>query len=162
MIIFDLDGTLANIEHRLHFIDKALPRKEQNFEWFERQCYYDKPVPQVVDIFRCFRAVRPSLKFLEIWTGRHNTVKWLTVEWLQDHVFGSDFTWREPDDPMYVRLRMRPAGDNTPDATLKAQWLDETIADGGLVEMVFDDRQRVVDMWRRHGIFCLQVAKGDY
>ena len=28
--------------------------------------------------------------------------------------------------------------------------------------LVFDDRQRVVDMWRRNGIQCCQVAPGDY
>jgi hypothetical protein len=26
----------------------------------------------------------------------------------------------------------------------------------------FDDRQRVVDMWRRNGITCFQVAPGDF
>ena len=28
--------------------------------------------------------------------------------------------------------------------------------------MVFDDRDRVVNMWRRNGVVCAQVAPGDF
>ena len=28
--------------------------------------------------------------------------------------------------------------------------------------LVFDDRQRVVDMWRSEGLICCQVARGDF
>ncbi|WP_457852111.1 phosphatase domain-containing protein [Mycolicibacterium conceptionense] len=27
---------------------------------------------------------------------------------------------------------------------------------------IFDDRNRVVDMWRRLGLACFQVAEGDF
>lgn len=30
------------------------------------------------------------------------------------------------------------------------------------VQMVFEDRARVVDMWRKRGVLCAQVAPGDF
>ena len=30
------------------------------------------------------------------------------------------------------------------------------------VDMVFDDRQQVVDMWRANGLTCFQVAEGNF
>lgn len=30
------------------------------------------------------------------------------------------------------------------------------------IAMVFDDRDKVVAMWRRQGLTCLQVAPGDF
>jgi hypothetical protein len=60
-------------------------------------------------------------------------------------------------------LRMRNAGDNTPDDVLKEQWLHAMpIKDRARLVAVFDDRQRVVDMWRANGVPCFQVAKGDF
>ena len=35
-------------------------------------------------------------------------------------------------------------------------------ADGLEPYVVFEDRKRCVDMWRRNGITCLQVAEGDF
>jgi hypothetical protein len=48
-----------------------------------------------------------------------------------------------------------------PDNELKKQFLDEhvNIED---VFLVVDDRQQVVDMWRKEGLTCLQVAEGNF
>jgi hypothetical protein len=62
----------------------------------------------------------------------------------------------------YEQLRMRPVGDYRDDAVLKEQWLNEARVLGKAPDIVFDDRQRVVDMWRRNGITCCQVAPGDF
>ena len=32
----------------------------------------------------------------------------------------------------------------------------------GKLFMVFDDRQKVVDMWRKNKVTCLQVAEGNF
>lgn len=162
MIIFDLDGTLADITHRRHLVDKTL-RGGANWPEFYKQCEFDKPIAPAIALFKCLYHTTPVSKFIEIWSGRSDEVQWLTVDWLQRYIFGADFSWRDPEHPFYVRLRMRKAGDNTPDATLKEAWLDDLIdINGEAPEMVFDDRNCVVQMWRRRGIFCLQVADGDY
>jgi len=40
--------------------------------------------------------------------------------------------------------------------------LHKLIAEGARIEFVVDDRQQVVDMWRRNGITCLQCDVGDF
>ena len=48
----------------------------------------------------------------------------------------------------------------TKDSDLKHMWLDSIGVDN--VAMVFDDRNQVVDMWRKSGLTCFQVADGDF
>ena len=55
---------------------------------------------------------------------------------------------------------MRPLKDFTPDDVLKQLWLDNIGKDNVLC--TFDDRKKVVDMWRNNGITCFQVADGDF
>jgi hypothetical protein len=55
---------------------------------------------------------------------------------------------------------MRDAGDHTQDRELKAQWLAEYGKQR--VFLVFDDRSSVVEMWRKEGFPCFQVAPGEF
>jgi hypothetical protein len=60
---------------------------------------------------------------------------------------------------------MRPAtggGMFTPDDILKEAWLREQFPDKNNILCVYDDRDKVVAMWRRNGIPCFQVAPGDF
>lgn len=57
---------------------------------------------------------------------------------------------------------MRPANDHRPDDIIKQEMLDKLKAEGHDIWFVVDDRQRVVDMWRRNGITVLQCAPGDF
>ena len=80
-----------------------------------------------------------------------DTVEEQTVTWLWKH------------GVIWANLKMRPAGDYTPDDELKESWLHAmSPEDRARLVMVFDDRQRVVDMWRRNGVVCVQVAPGDF
>ena len=57
---------------------------------------------------------------------------------------------------------MRPIRSFTPDDKLKNDWLNTKFPDKDDVLCVFDDRDKVVDMWRRNGISCFQVAPGTF
>jgi len=60
---------------------------------------------------------------------------------------------------------MRPDGDMTPDDIFKEKVLHIIQEQIGGIDLVFDDRNRVVDMWRSHGIPVLQVTdrvQGDF
>ena len=60
-------------------------------------------------------------------------------------------------------IRMRRSGDFTPDERLKEMWYsDMAFDDQQRLVATFDDRQRVVDMWRRHSVTCFQVAPGNF
>jgi len=60
------------------------------------------------------------------------------------------------------KLLMRPVGDSRNDAIVKEEIYKKEIEGKYDVEFVLDDRQRVVDMWRRNGLRCLQVAPGGF
>ena len=136
--IFDLDGTVALIDHRRYLADEHWPS-------FERSCVTDQPNKPVIEVMRALQA---QGWYIEIWSARSEKVRGYTEDWLHDH----GIVW-------FVSLRMRPEGDSRNDAILKEEWL---LAETYKPDIVFDDRQQVVDMWRRHGITCCQVAPGDF
>lgn len=153
MIIFDLDGTLADCEHRRHLVS-GLPRDGQpNWDEFFARCIDDKPIWPVINIFKAVYNEKP-LGEVQIWSGRSAVVRRQTVAWLIKHIGG--YSWER------ILTHMRPEGDYTPDDQLKEKWLDGQEAMGVKVRMVFDDREKVVAMWRRRGIICAQVAPGGF
>ena len=68
--------------------------------------------------------------------------------------------WLDKFKVPFQLLKMRPADDFTPDEKLKRQWIAEY--DLANILCVFDDRKKVVDMWRELGLTCFQVAPGDF
>ena len=60
-------------------------------------------------------------------------------------------------------LRMRPADSRAPDTELKEEWLHSLPpAERERIVLAVDDRDLVVEMWRRNGVPCLQVASGKF
>ena len=49
-----------------------------------------------------------------------------------------------------------------PDDDLKQNWLDSLFSNKDDIFAVFDDRQKVVDMWRNNGLNVFQVADGNF
>jgi FMN phosphatase YigB (HAD superfamily) len=138
-IVFDLDGTLCKIDHRLHFIQG----RKKNFDAFYDACGDDAPNTPIINIFRDLMAGNQ----VQIWSGRSDRVRLQTEQWLQRHEIS----------PGHL-TRMRKAGDYTPDHELKRSWLENQRQNNGPVPtVIFDDRQRVVDMWREEGLTCCQV-----
>lgn len=141
-IIFDIDGTIADLTHRRHFVAS----KPKNWDAFFAGIADDKPITPVISVLNCLFAKN----FIILCTGRGEEYREQTVQWLDRH--GVE----------YDALYMRPAGDYRPDDIIKEELLDQMIAEGHKPQLVFDDRKRVVDMWRRRGIICAQVAEGDF
>lgn len=141
-VVFDLDGTLALADHRLHHIRK--PQKD--WDAFFAECGKDALNVPIADICR---ALYRDGAMIAIWTGRSNVTRNATESWLSEHAIP------------YNLLRMRLANDRTPDHDLKESWLRSTRPSMRPV-LVFEDRTRVVEMWRRNGISCCQVANGDF
>ena len=59
-------------------------------------------------------------------------------------------------------LFLRPDGSYDPDEVFKAELADKFEEIGGKIDLVFDDRNKVVDMWRARGTTVVQVADGDF
>ncbi len=171
LYIFDLDGTLADLKHRRHFVERPAcphcgwvkdcdhsrngerPKFKPNWDAFHAACVDDKPIQPVIELLLSVELTAD----IWIWSGRMDTVREQTLIWLDQHVINCDGL------NVGTMLKMRPAGDYTPDDQLKESWLQAmSPEDRARLVMVFDDRQRVVDMWRRNGVVCAQVAPGDF
>jgi hypothetical protein len=94
-----------------------------------------------------------------VFSGRSSVVREQTIDWLNDNtVMSRELLMATPE-----LLTMRDEGDYTEDHLLKASWVDRLLKDDfDRLICVFDDRSRVVDMWRSKGVTCLQVAPGDF
>ena len=149
--IFDLDGTLALIEHRRWIIGDS---SKDNSKWrrFYSECDKDTPNEPVIKVMESLRRFADIL----IFSGRSSEVRGKTVDWLTKH------TTFMADD-LDVSLIMRDEGDYTADYILKKKWLDGMLMDDRKrVLAVFDDRDSVVAMWRNCGLTCFQVASGNF
>lgn len=144
-IVCDLDGTMANIEHRLYHVrDTTKPNWKGFFEdmvldGVNRWC--DEIITQLSDKYPIVYA-----------TGRPADYWLQTSEWLSENGL----------TPAGSRLFMREAGDFRKDSVIKQNILDFEIKTRYDILFVIDDRQQVVDMWRDNGYTVLQCAKGDF
>lgn len=136
-VIFDLDGTLADIDHRVHFVRNG----KRDWKSFFAACVDDMPNLHVIDTLKAHVAAGHTVR---IWSARSDVVRAETEKWLSD--YGID-PWR--------LQHMRADGDSTPDVELKRYWLNQECI---RPDLIYDDRQRVVDMWRAEGISCFQVC----
>ena len=144
IIIFDIDGTLANIEHRLPLINGE---GKSDWDAFHAACVDDAPISEMLMVAQVLLyTVFP----IHLVTGRMEKSRADTTGWLTRNLVE------------FNRLWMRADGDTRPDFEIKREILGQIRGLGFEPILVFDDRQQVVDMWREEGIRCCQVAKGDY
>lgn len=134
-ILCDIDGTIAlRGERSPHDHEYSI---EDTPNW---------PIIHIVTAFSIWYGYQVVLV-----SGREEKFREVTEYWLRTHrVF--------PSAP----LIMRPAGDNRSDEVVKRELYEKYIAPEYKVIVVFDDRNRVVKMWRELGLTCLQVADGDF
>lgn len=135
-VIVDIDGTLARrIEPGRHWTDWARVNE-------------DTPVNAVITTVRALHAAGHKILVL---SGRPAVCRAATEAWLAEHL---DFP--------YEKLLMRPDRDFRPDWAMKALLFDEHIRHQYAVQLVLDDRDQVVTLWRAIGLPCFQVAPGDF
>lgn len=141
--LFDIDGTLADCSHRLRHI-RDTPK---DWRAFFAACPDDAPIPHMVNLAITLYDADQRIVYV---SGRSDECRAQTLAWLLAHGL--------PEAPLY----MRKAGDHRDDDHVKAELLHALLADGWDPVMAFDDRSRVVKMWRGKGIPCAQVAEGDF
>jgi len=143
IVLFDLDGTLARIDHRRHLVQGGQKR------W--REFYAACPLDELNEpVAAAWRAHRYAGCGLWIVSGRSDEVRRETEIWIKQHDL-------QPDN-----LLMRQAKDHQPDVSLKHGWLRSGRIPKDRVLCVYDDRSSVVAMWREEGLACFQVAPGDF
>lgn len=139
-VIVDIDGTIADVRHRLHHIHG---RARKNWKAFFEAMDRDKPIPNILDYVRQLSEKHGIL----IVTGRPDNYRDRTEHWLHKHKVH------------YEKLYMRRKGDHRPDYEAKAAVLDEIPA--RRIVMAIDDRPPVCEMWESHGIKCMHVQSDE-
>jgi hypothetical protein len=133
-IICDLDGTLCLMNGRNPF-DAS-------------KCDADLLNEPVANVLRNYKQLGYAILLV---SGREDRFREPTLRFLERHAITFD------------DLLMRKAKDNRKDAIIKTEIYNEFIKDKYFVEFVMDDRNQVVDMWRKDlKLPCFQVYYGDF
>lgn len=144
-IICDIDGTVADLSHRLHHLDK------KDWDAFFAEADKDTPITPTLDVIddilyrRYEQIVAPEVIFV---SARPERLREVTTAWLKCNLL--NFTDSNT-------LLMRKDGDTRADHIVKEEILDHILGQGYEIEAVFDDRPSVVDMWKRRGLHVFQV-----
>ena len=143
VIVFDIDGTLANIEHRRAFV----ATKPKNWKAFNAGIINDTPHEDIVQLAVDLHSIFYKIVLC---SGRGEEHRDVTEK--QMEAFGVTFN----------KLYMRPAKDHRPDYIIKVELLQQIRSEFGEPFLWFDDRNQVVDAIRAEGVRVLQVAPGNF
>ena len=124
MAVIDIDGVLADVGHRLHF----LRRRPKDWNGFFSAARTDPPHPEGLAL----AAELASGHEIVLLTGRPERCRADTEAWLAEQGVEHEL------------LVMRPSGDRRPAAEVKVGLL-RVLARGREVALVVDDDARVVD-----------------
>ena len=162
-IIFDLDGTLANIDARRA---KSLSNDKMDWDVFfnPENISLDKPNLPVIKMAQLF--AEDGFRIV-IFSGRNDRSFFTTKSWLTRNRVPFDLLVMIPDkfqSDSWPIAKGNPATKEMrwmPDEILKKEMLD-TFINMDEVFLVVDDRNKVVKMWRDLGLNTFQVAPGDF
>lgn len=142
----DQDDSLTRIV--LSDIDGTVALKSDRSPYDGSRIKEDTPNKPVINILRTYKKMGILIVLL---SGRSDSCMALTKEWLEEN------------DVPYDLLLMRKDGDNRKDAIVKRELYDKFIKDKFYIEFILDDRNQVVDLWRKElHLPCFQVYYGDF
>jgi predicted secreted acid phosphatase len=141
IVIFDIDGTLADVSERVHHLNK----KPKDWDAFFQGIPQDKAIHSMVRL--CNILFNAGIKIL-LCSGRSEQYRRETVEWLARQ------------GVQYHELLLRRAKDKRTDSVVKREMLAGL--DRSKILFVVEDRSGVVEMWRSEGLVCLQCAPGEF
>lgn len=133
-IVCDLDGTLSIIHGRSPFDGS--------------KCEQDLPNWPVINLVKNYRKLGYKIIFL---SGRQGEFQKETEAWIANHEIEYDHLW------------MRAPKDSRKDSIIKRELFEENIQGKFYIEFMLDDRNQVVDLWRKElNLPCFQVYYGDF
>jgi uncharacterized HAD superfamily protein len=136
VVIVDLDGTIADVRHRLHFVQG--PGKKRWKRFFQAQ---ENDVP-VAPVLARVRELCQKHEIVIV-TARPDICREGTERWLERHSIP------------YSRMFMRRDGDHRPDYEVKKEILDRIGRDR--VRLVLEDRPLVCRMYREAGLNVIEI-----
>jgi phosphoglycolate phosphatase-like HAD superfamily hydrolase len=138
-VIIDLDGTLCDLAHRLHYVEKS----PKDWDSFFNEAYKDTPFEWCQDLISGLMSIGYAIIFI---TGRAE--RKISLEWLCRHT-------QIPRQQIDERLYTREKGDFRKDHEVKAELYRNHIEPHFRVVFAVDDKKSIVDLWRSLGIPAL-------
>ncbi len=143
VIICDIDGTVADLTHRLHHVKDKDPK---DWKTFFQEMGFDSLIKETQNLLIDFYSRGKTIIFV---TGRPEDYREMTENWIDQNGLGFAFT-----------VIMRRKGDKRPDDEVKEQILNTYFPDRSVIHKVIDDRPSVIRMWERNGLDIINVGKG--
>lgn len=146
-IIFDVDGTLADVSPYLHYVRNINndPNFKKNFDKFHEESINALPNLEVVEMVN--KAFFDQ-KHVIVVTSRRETWRGVTSYWLAKNDIG------------HHALYMRKDGDFRPDYEVKSEILGR-IKKHWNVKHAVDDNPAVLKLWFEHGIPTTKIGDWD-
>lgn len=138
-VIVDIDGTLADVRHREHYLDK----RPRDWKSFFAEMGSDPLFEEVAFLLHAVWRGKLGVDIV-LATARPSNYDAMTVGWLRFN------------DVPYHHIVMRRAGDSRDDAIVKGEMCDAIQKHYKKIVLVIDDRPEVVKMWRARGLKVLQ------
>ena len=142
-MIVDLDGTVADLTHRLHHIQGK--HGYRDYDAFYSEVGNDAPIKNIIDL------TQDSHYPIVYVSGRSDECRETTGAWIKKHI-DHEFTLTNPMPELY----MRKQGDYRPDHIIKKEILLQMKADGYEPVIAIDDRDSICKVWVEEGITCLK------
>ena len=142
-VIVDIDGTIANNSHRVHFISDP---NNQDWNAFNMASDQDLPIQDVIELVKVLKHEYDII----FCTGRGKMAFVKTLRWIEEHL------------GFVAPLLMRADGDHRHDIKVKPELLVNAGIDFDDIQFILEDRVSMVAHWRKLGLTVLQPAIGDF
>ncbi len=146
VILIDIDGTIANIDHRKHLILGETP----DWDAFYKACVDDTPIVAMIKVIKGDLEGNSAIPVFV--TGRSDLVRRETAEWLDKYFFDGDLQDRNP------ALHMRVHGDHQEDFELKKGFVN-SLSEFEILG-AYEDRPQVIRMYEELKIPVIDTGPG--
>ena len=146
VVICDIDGTLANPNHRRHYVTGEGKKDWKSFFRVQNLAPVKEETKDALTLFGMVFTIHIVTARPE--SERERTVKWLDAK----HV-------------KYDELHMTRTGKmrHIADCEAKRLWLHSMGKEfKSRILVILDDRTSVVNMWREEGLVCWQVEDANF
>ena len=140
-VVIDLDGTLANCEHRMHYLEG--PKK--NWDAFFENCSNDTIIHPMLHMLQ---LLSDKYKIVFV-TARPEKNRELTINWLKRNYI------------VYDSLHMRKDRDFNKSPIVKKNIVLSLFEKGYNPVFAFDDRPDCVAMFQELGIYAFLVGENQ-
>ena len=140
-VIVDLDGTLANCNHRLHYLEGT----KKNWNSFFDGCLDDSVIEPMYSLLKIL-SDNYAIVFI---TARPEKNRYLTTQWLNKN------------EIPYTELLMRGDKDFNKSPVSKSKMLNILRDKGYNPVFAFDDRIDCVQMFIENGVYSFLVGENE-